>query len=131
MWIRHKKRSAWADWVWLDVEPDRFHDIRTAVRARYAEYVRRVVEAGEQLIDVDRARRGRRRLLVPLGFTANDFVADIARDMGQRVDFFNVRSFFQTVQTSAGDYGSGPIGEAQKHDHVMLAPAAGWTGGRP
>jgi len=125
MWIRHKKGAGWADWVWIDVDLDRFQRIRVAVRDRFAEYVLRVIGAGEQLIDADRARRGVRRIMVPLGFTANDFVTDVARGMGQKVDFFNVRCFFQTVQTASGDYPGGPVKPMRRYDNALLSPAAG------
>jgi hypothetical protein len=115
MWTRGKSTpNRWGNWEW---QPDlttleNLQRVRDGVRTAFTEYVAKCVARGECLYHTE----GNQKILVPLGFTPNDFIRRVVERMinaneipySMKPTIFNIRAYFQTTQIAGGDYESGP-----------------------
>jgi len=125
VWIRGKRvRNRWGDWEWsprLTIE--QLREAREAVQTRWIAYVRACLARGEHLFVGDKQYPS---IKTPLGFTPNDFVRTTVEPLGIKVDFFNIRQFFQTIEVSAGTFDQGPVEPHVRLANVLTEPDGGW-----
>ena len=125
MWIRQKKFvNSWGSWEWFqELSNESLIAARNAVKAQFKRYIETCVQRGELLYASEDDN-----IKVPLGFTPNDFIRTVVTEhpdsAGIKVDFFNIRCFFQTIQIAPGSYDEGPQKPFKRLTNVLTSTQA-------